>query len=210
MGQANQPDNRKCYPNGNVKMTYTKNERGEYHGLVTHFSESGVKVSETTYVNGRTIGKFKMFHPNGVEKMTGEHSEYRELAGLVITFDEKGNKISERNYVRGILNGDIKTFYPDGSLESEGYMKDNKKHLEYKLYDKTGKIVEYILYDNGYAKKWHPASIKINKSEISVSCFEEKFNETVNQIRNNNPVPEFTSADAPIQQEDSIEGSVIN
>ncbi len=62
----------------------------------------------------------------------------------------KNSKLAFRaNYVNGYMDGECISFYPDGKVQYKTKYLAGKRHGHYRQWNKYGKLVHHLIYNNG-------------------------------------------------------------
>ncbi|MBD3636150.1 MAG: hypothetical protein HUJ25_02320 [Crocinitomicaceae bacterium] len=85
------------FPNGQVKMEGKINENGNREGLWIAYYETGVKWSESYYIDGKRDGHSLSFYPNGQVRYVGEYKNDIKV-GTWTFYDEEGNLVNEETF----------------------------------------------------------------------------------------------------------------
>jgi uncharacterized protein len=159
------------YENGKLKMT-TEYKNNKKDGTGIEYDASGKIITMEHYINGALVerermnrqdqnglkqGVWKTFYDNGRIKT---EANYRDniLNGAYKEYDENGNVKVFFQYVQGNLQEKADTaeldieernlYDTDGKLTFSGYYRKNVPVGIHRNYDKTGKVVNAVLYND--------------------------------------------------------------
>ena len=119
--------------------------------------------SKELFAGDKKEGTGFIYFPDGKVQQTIAYNSGKK-EGLSKEFDKEGNVITLLEYNndflisrtrinrtdnKGLKQGDWIDFYPNGAKKSEKTYKDDLMHGYYKEYDKGGKLVLTMLYENG-------------------------------------------------------------
>jgi antitoxin component YwqK of YwqJK toxin-antitoxin module len=80
-----------------IKYTGGQDEEKRRHGKWSFYSENGLELSVTMYMNGLKDGFTIVKYPNGALHYRGEYRK-DTMVGIWTTYNEKGEKITEKDY----------------------------------------------------------------------------------------------------------------
>ncbi len=145
-------------PNQNgekMKAIETTFESDLIQGLLTEFSDKGVKVAETPYVEGKREGQAKIFAAD---------------AHISITID----------FLADQKNGPTVEYFPNGAKYRETPYVNDKREGEEKTYHPSGAIASIFNYNsdllNGLAQSWNEAGVLVFEAEYQNDLRHGKFN----------------------------------
>lgn len=85
------------YPGGKqIKFQGRQDDQKRRHGKWVHYSQNGLELSNTTYMNGKKHGVTVVKYPNGALYYIGEY-HYDQKCGIWKVYDQKGNIVSEED-----------------------------------------------------------------------------------------------------------------
>jgi antitoxin component YwqK of YwqJK toxin-antitoxin module len=127
----------------------------QFDGIVTEYSNEGIKISQIPYVEGKKQGKAALFSPDGKTSATVE-------------------------FVNDLKNGSVVQYFPNGSIYRETYYIDDKREGEEKTYHRDGKIASIFCYRNdqleGLAQSWNKEGVLVFEAEYMDNMRHGKFN----------------------------------
>lgn len=119
--------------------------------------------SKELFAGDKKEGMAFIYYPDGKIQQTISYNGGKK-EGLSKEYDKEGNIITlleynkdflvsrekiNRSDNKGLKQGEWKEFYSNGGIKSEKTYKDDLLHGYYKEYDKRGKLVLAMLYENG-------------------------------------------------------------
>lgn len=117
------------WPNGKLKIE-------------THLDQPFTNNSWAYISDGNEIENFPLRFENGI----GANLFYVE--GAYNTWNENGQKLIDATFKKGKLNGEFKLWYDNGNLKSTGFKQDTLQLVEWKEYDKDGKLIGQASFDD--------------------------------------------------------------
>ena len=114
--------------------------RGDSGGLQTVFYDSGSKMSEGEFQNGRETGEWTTWHENGNIQSVGYYDEGKK-DGLWQWYDESGILTSSGMYEKDMENGTWMDYYPDGVVSDSGAYQQGLKEGLWKHFHETGELM---------------------------------------------------------------------
>jgi antitoxin component YwqK of YwqJK toxin-antitoxin module len=146
------------------KINYLFSKKNGWYFKYKKEPSQGIYVwSKELFAGDKKEGTAYIYFPDGKIQQTliynngkkeGLSKEY-DREGKIITILEYNNDFLvsreriNRTDSKGLKQGDWKEFYPNGGLKTEKTYKDDLIHGYYKEYDKRGKLVLTMLYENG-------------------------------------------------------------
>jgi len=85
------------YDDGALKIVGDLDDEGERNGLWVSYYETGIKWSESYYINGLKSGHSITFFPNGKVRYVGEYLDDKKT-GTWTFYDEEGNEVQQETY----------------------------------------------------------------------------------------------------------------
>jgi uncharacterized protein len=119
--------------------------------------------SKELFAGDKKEGTAYLFFPDGKIQQTISYNSGKK-EGLSKEYDKDGNIMTLLEYSndflvsrskinrtdnKGLKQGDWMEFYPNGAKKSEKTFKDDLLHGYYKEYDRSGRLVLTMLYENG-------------------------------------------------------------
>lgn len=148
----------RIYENGVITGEGIVKKNGSKNGPWVLFYESGNKLAEGRFVNGKKVGSWKFYHDNGSLETEGEYSSNGKQDGLWKEYYETGNLREEINYYEGVYDGVFKAYNDSGEVVIQGKYKEDYEdstwvytigdHYEFGSYReglKTGEWRSYYL-----------------------------------------------------------------
>jgi len=159
-GFSPEPDDveRLYYSNGNLKLEQFY-RRSVLHGPSTYFSEQGLILSRSWFLEGKRQGKMHTYY------LTGDiHSIQRFKNnvpdGIQEYFYPDGFPRSFFSYAEGKIHGDVSLFHPKGILARRLYFVHGKRDGLEQIWDRIGQIRVEASYSLdrpiNVARAWHP------------------------------------------------------
>ncbi len=150
------------YNNGNVKVEVSYVD-GTLEGMAKEFYTDGKKQSEGLFTNGMEEGSHKWWHKNGnleqeIPFVNGK------AEGTIKKYHENGKLKFEGEYLAGQKNGISREWFDNGKKESEGKFVADKEDGEASFWDRTGRLIEQRIYENGsliQKKNYRSASVNV-------------------------------------------------
>jgi antitoxin component YwqK of YwqJK toxin-antitoxin module len=146
------------------KINYLYGKKNGWYLKYKKDPSRGVYISsKELFAADKKEGTAFIYFPDGKIQQTYSYSSGKK-EGLSKEYDKEGNIITLLEYnndflvsrerinrtdKNGLKQGDWKEFYPDGGIKTEKTFKDDLIHGYYKEYDRRGKLVLTMLYDNG-------------------------------------------------------------
>jgi antitoxin component YwqK of YwqJK toxin-antitoxin module len=146
------------------KINYLYGKKNGWYYKYKKDPSRGVYVSsKELFAADRKEGTAYVYFPDGKVQQTYSYNSGKK-EGLSKEYDKEGSIITLLEYSNdflvsrekinrtdgnGLKQGDWKEFYPNGGIKSEKSYKDNLMHGYYKEYDKRGKLILTMLYENG-------------------------------------------------------------
>jgi antitoxin component YwqK of YwqJK toxin-antitoxin module len=98
------------------------------------------------FIDGKREGLWKIYYFD--EKQLKYEIMYNnnELNGKVVIYYRNGNIAAVRHYENSIKNGEHISLFPNGKPRSKGFYKNGKNIGKYFRFNKSGKLIECILY----------------------------------------------------------------
>ena len=90
--------------------------KGQIHGAIRTWSNSGQMNREIYIVNGLLHGSYKEFFENGSPKVIGNYLEGKKH-GVFEFINEDGAILSKEEYINGLADGEFMHTYQDGFPE---------------------------------------------------------------------------------------------
>ena len=134
----------KYYYKGVLQETYTYVD-GKREGPATIHDEFGAISEELFYVNDTLDGPTTYYSDFGEIAALGHYTKGKKN-GSWSFWTPKGEKTGEATFDMG--TGTVYEFYPDGKISSETPFVDDKKHGVEKYYDRKGKVVKEIVFED--------------------------------------------------------------
>ena len=119
---------------------------GEYQ----QWWRNGLPCFYAEFRNGKQNGETKEWYENG-QLRSIYHYDNGMADGIYRWWDEKGKLLYEGRMVKG--TGLERTFYPDGMLLRKLEWRDGKLHGQVVQYDRNGKVIKTVVYENGKVVK---------------------------------------------------------
>jgi uncharacterized protein len=117
------------WPNGKLKIE-------------THLDQPFTNNSWAYISDGYDINNFPLRFENGI----GGNPFY--IQGAYNTWDANGEKSIDATFKKGKLNGEFKLWYGNGKLKTSGFKQDTLQLVEWKEYDKDGKLIGQASFDD--------------------------------------------------------------
>lgn len=146
------------------KINYLYGKKNGWYYKYKKDPGRGVYVwSKELFAGDRKEGTAYIYYQDGKVHQTYTYNKGKK-EGLSKEYDEDGNIITllefnndflvsreriNRTDKKGLKQGEWKDFYPNGDIKSERTYKDDLMQGYYKEYDKQGKLVLTMLYENG-------------------------------------------------------------
>lgn len=105
------------YPSGSKKYECTYKE-GKLHGPSRYYSEEGVLLAESYFIEGKREGEVHWFYPSG-ERYSVQHYRHGVWDGTQEYWYKDGTLKTSMQYVKGTLKGKVVLNNPDGTLMRE-------------------------------------------------------------------------------------------
>lgn len=161
---------KRFHENGRVKATISY-KAGSDSAFTVMFDEAGKKMAEGIFLNEQKTGLWKYFSENRV--IAEERFEKGVKNGKVRKFYDTGEICEETDWVNGKQEGSYQVFFKNGKpffqckmsnnqrnglclsyfengrLEMEAAYKNDLRDGEWKYYNKEGKYLYSLFFDNG-------------------------------------------------------------
>lgn len=177
----------------------TKEYEAEYingvqNGKIKKYSKSGKLICETTGKNMKVNGSYTEWDENGnliCEGFYLDHNSYGEFKVYIdqqiclqiakngiwekeTVFDKNGNKTGEKFRIENTNEYQGYNYFPDGQkVRCKFYLKNDKLHDEYQLFDDNGDIIVKIFFCEGIIRKFWPLDLEVNPELLDIAELEE-------------------------------------
>lgn len=118
------------------------------HGAYKRYSQGGVLMEESNYMEGKLEGDRRIYTAKGELEVT-ETYVTGVLDGIFKTYHANGNTKLEGLYTDNVLAGTVKGYYPTGELMEEVTFADNIEQGPFTEYHENGKLKWEGTYRNG-------------------------------------------------------------
>ncbi|QQZ43321.1 toxin-antitoxin system YwqK family antitoxin [Pseudomonas sp. SK3(2021)] len=148
------------YPDGQVGQSIGYDVNGKRQGEVLTYSESGVVIERSNYLDDLLEGWQTTYHDNGKVAESYNWHQDKRVDGEYLEYDENGKLVGRINYRANLLDGPITSYYPDGRLKNSGQFVAGNKVGPSPSYYPDGTLegtVDYV--DNqpvGWQVEYHP------------------------------------------------------
>lgn len=122
-------------------------ENDQIEGLVTEYSDKGMKIAETPYTGGQKEGTAKIFADATISITIEFHSDKRN--GLMTHFFPTGAVYKETSYVDDLRQGEEKTYYQNGAAASVLSYENDKLNGLTQNWNEAGVLVFEAEYQDG-------------------------------------------------------------
>ena len=136
------------HENGTIYEQYQYRGDSLKHGTYVRYSEGGVILEESTYVDGYLSGERKIYNQAGNLEIE-EFYENKLLNGPYKVYYDNGTLRLEGMYVDNVLSGPMKGYYPSGALKEEVVFVDNLEDGPFKEYHENGSLMWKGTYRGG-------------------------------------------------------------
>lgn len=138
------------YPNGDLhrKESYRMDEED---GKSVEYNREGKVINEGEYIDGKKNGEWTYEVGDHIEK--GEYIDGNR-DGVWKHYYKKNEQLKfEGEYLDGTPKGEHVYYYPNGKKMLEGSYEMGERHGTWKRYDRTGRVILRIEYENGVEKR---------------------------------------------------------
>lgn len=118
-----------------------------YSGTYNAYDQNNVKLSSTTFVDGKKNGPVTYYYSNGNVKEMGTFLN-DEKTEQWLRWDEAGNKIAEAFYKEGKKDGTWMIWDANGTKRYEMYYSMDKKVGKWSMWDEKGNLTSEKLYES--------------------------------------------------------------
>ena len=118
------------------------------HGFYKRYSQGGVLLEESTYMEGKLHGERTIYNAKG-EKEVLEIYENDILNGPFKEFHPNGKIRFLGTYTNNVLSGTVNVFYPSGKIKEEVSFEDNMEQGPFKEFHENGNLMWEGTYRNG-------------------------------------------------------------
>lgn len=144
------------YANGQIQREWTVSDR-KLEGPWSYYSDKGILLSRSWFVQGVRQGKAKKYYTNGALYCIQRFKDGLE-EGQQIYYYPHGQIKTQISYQKGVLNGDVKLYYPNGQLKREFHYAQGKRQDAERMWSSAGQLTMEVFYkdDNpiGIAREW--------------------------------------------------------
>ncbi len=139
----------KSYFKSNKNLKYLKHfdDNGKATGEWKSYYDSGELINVENYSNGTPNGKQIEYFKNGNISKVGEKQNGKEN-GVWKYYYDNGILRCEREFKNGVDNGKYVQYFKNSKIYKIGTKQNFKKVGTWKTFDKQGKLVETISYEN--------------------------------------------------------------
>ncbi|MCB2255738.1 toxin-antitoxin system YwqK family antitoxin [Pseudomonas chlororaphis] len=148
------------YPSGQIGQSIGYDAQGRRQGEVLTYSENGVVVERTNYLDDLLEGRQTTYHDNGKVAEAYNWHQNKRVDGEYLEYDENGKLAGRITYRDNLLDGPAISYYPDGRVKNSGTFVAGKKVGPSPSYYPDGTLegtVDYV--DNqpvGWQVEYHP------------------------------------------------------
>lgn len=125
------------HENGQLMQRGTNNAKGQHHGPLQLYWQSGTLRGEYQYQNGQLEGEQKTYHQNG-QLHRHEQRKSGKPFGLAESYHPNGALALRRHYDEQGMQGLFESFHDNGQPEQRVMMKNDKREGERLYWSKDG------------------------------------------------------------------------
>lgn len=148
------------YPDGQVRHSVRYDSNGKRQGEALTYSEGGVVIKRSNYLDDLLEGRQSTYHNNGKLAQSYDWHQGQRVDGEYLEYDEDGKLAGRITYRANLPDGPIVSYYPDGRIKDRGQFVAGKKVGPSPSYYPDGTLESTVDYvDNqpqGWQVQYHP------------------------------------------------------
>lgn len=131
------------FQNGQLKVDYKLNYKGEKDGLCKEYYDNGQLKSEIEYDDEEFEGIYKTYYDDGKPQQIGQYywSDHQK-DGEWLTYYGQGGVMKRKNYKRGQLHGKVELYFKNGKVKASTHYSDGQPDGEFVIFWGNGSLKE--------------------------------------------------------------------